>query len=162
MIISPRGPKGAKNKKRPIAKRTWTYIHIHTFPYDINQNLIGYGVFILTEICKTLSELYVKLDDYYLRKYKVFTLTPYEDLWVKRWVNCIWKLWPAFSFSMGPVAPRVENPCKNTALGTLLLLLSSFYTEILCWAPWISQVQSMSRIPSIFLRALLGWTLFNL
>ena len=29
--------------------------NIHTFPYNISQNLIGYGVFTLTHSCKTLS-----------------------------------------------------------------------------------------------------------
>ena len=29
--------------------------NIHTFPYNISQNLIGYGVFTLTHSCKALN-----------------------------------------------------------------------------------------------------------
>ena len=43
-IISPRGPKGAK-KEKTIRKRTLTYVRVPTFPYNIGQNLIGYGIF---------------------------------------------------------------------------------------------------------------------
>ena len=39
-----------------------TYVNIRTFPYNISQNLIGHGVFTLTHSCKTLSQVYVKLD----------------------------------------------------------------------------------------------------
>ena len=53
-IISPRGPKGAK-KEKTKTKRTQTYVHIRTFAYNISQNLIAYGVFTLTQICKKLS-----------------------------------------------------------------------------------------------------------
>ena len=53
-VISLRGPKGAK-KEKPITKRTQTYVHIRTSPYNISQNLFGYGVFTPTQICKTLS-----------------------------------------------------------------------------------------------------------
>ena len=43
--ISVKGPKGAKKDKKPVTKRTWTYVHIRTFSYNISQNYIGYGVF---------------------------------------------------------------------------------------------------------------------
>ena len=47
IIISPRGPTGARKEGR---KQKHTYI-----PYNSSQNLIGYGVFTLTQSCKTLN-----------------------------------------------------------------------------------------------------------
>ena len=55
--FSPRGPKGAKKERKNAL------CNIRTFLLNINQNLIGYGVFIQT------------LNIYYLREYEVFTLT---------------------------------------------------------------------------------------
>ena len=52
-IISPRGPKGARKEGRKTYYKT--YVNICTFPYNISQNLIGYGVFTLTHSCKTLN-----------------------------------------------------------------------------------------------------------
>ena len=46
-IISPRGPTGARKEGR---KQKHTYI-----PYNSSQNLIGYGVFTLTQSCKMLN-----------------------------------------------------------------------------------------------------------
>ena len=46
IIISPRGPTGARKEGR---KQKHTYI-----PYNSSQNLIGYGIFTLTQSCKTL------------------------------------------------------------------------------------------------------------
>ena len=43
-IISPKGPKSANEKKK--------HVHIHTFPYNISQNLTGYGVFTLAQSYK--------------------------------------------------------------------------------------------------------------
>ena len=53
-IISPRGPKGARKEERKEGRKTYykTYVNIRTFPYNISQNLIGYGVFTLTHSCK--------------------------------------------------------------------------------------------------------------
>ena len=45
-IISPEGPKNAKEKKHK------TYVHIRIFPYKISQNLVGYGVFTLAQSYK--------------------------------------------------------------------------------------------------------------
>lgn len=50
-IICPRGPKSAK-KEKPYYN---TYANIRAFPYDTSQNLIGHGVFTLTQSCMTLS-----------------------------------------------------------------------------------------------------------
>ena len=50
-IISPKGPKSTKEKKNK------TYAHTRTFPYNISQNLIGYGVFTLAQSYK----MYVKI-----------------------------------------------------------------------------------------------------
>ena len=47
-------------------------------------------------------------------------------------------LWPVAPASVTFVLGRLENLC--------------FFTEIICWAHWISQVQS-AGLPSIFLRA---------
>ena len=46
--------------------------------------------------------------------------------------------WPVAPASVTFVLGRLENRC--------------FFTEIICWAHWISQVQS-AGLPSIFLRA---------
>ena len=54
--ISPRGHKGQRKKKNALC-------NISANVFNINQNFIGYGVFIKT------------LKIYYLRKYEVFTLT---------------------------------------------------------------------------------------
>ena len=45
-IISLRGPKGARKEETKTYYKT--YVNIRTFPYNISQNLIGYGVFTLT------------------------------------------------------------------------------------------------------------------
>ena len=62
LYISPRGPKGARKEGRKTYYKT--YVNIRTFPYNISQNLIGYGVFTLTHSCKRLSQVYVKLDQH--------------------------------------------------------------------------------------------------
>ena len=58
---------------------------------------------------------------HYLKKYKAFTLTQTCELDIEITVskNCEPLFsWPPFSSSMGPVDPSVENPGKNTAVGT--------------------------------------------
>ena len=99
-IISPRGPKGAK-KEKTIRKRSLTYVHIPTFPYNIGQNLIGYGIF---------------------RKHLSFTLTQTcenVELTVSKTCDPLFSLMTPFSFSMGPVDPGVENSGKRTLTGLI-------------------------------------------
>ena len=86
---------------------------MRTFPYNISQNLIGYGVFTLTHSCKTLSQVYVKLDQCMIY---LLLLRPVSKALSKLYlkiVTCFSPSWPPFSFSMGPVDPSVENPGTN-------------------------------------------------
>jgi len=51
-IIGPKGPKSANEKKQHK-----TYVHIHTFPYNISQNLTGYAVFTLAQSYKMYAKI---------------------------------------------------------------------------------------------------------
>ena len=55
----------------------------------------------------------------------------------------------------------LAEPCGPWRLTFVLRRLENlcFFIEIICWAHWISQVQS-TGLPSIFLRALHAWILY--
>ena len=93
------------------------------------------------------------------RKYKKFSSWPCNNIihyfieqacsvkmaeyWPHWFLHFYWPrpgcaLWPVAPTSVTFVLGRPENLC--------------FFTEIICWAHWISQVQS-AGLPSIFLRA---------
>ena len=95
-----RGPKDGKKGKnllQNVCKHTYTYTVYPTFPYNISQNVIGYGVFrkhlslSKTQTCENI------------------------ELTVSKIVTHFSPSWPPFSFSsMGLVDPSVENSGKNT------------------------------------------------